>query len=97
MRTFAICSHVGLIGRGIPSEDVAIAIAVDACLYSEYGGEDEDTLVRRDVVVRRESCSSPIAPYIYVDGREEADIGIHPEERCHHCGSRPRHTAGIGW
>jgi hypothetical protein len=81
--TYSIDTSVGPLGRGIPSEGVAVTIALDALLYAN---DDDDAWRRQAVDVERYTDDSGDVVAIRRDGRELVRVNI--EHRCDHCGSR---------
>ena len=75
----------GTIARGIPSRDVAIALAVDVERYDYGVAFDDDPLVRNHVTVDMEARAYEDCPsFIHVCGSGRG-LGVHRELRCITC------------
>ena len=92
----------GTFDRGIPSEDVAISIAIDQLQYDENGWRGSREPMRRQKVrVVREPCDGDETdrPNVYFSQSYEDDpeadredfVRINPETRRDCCGCRPRY------
>jgi len=87
--TYSIDTSVGPIGRGIPSEHVAVKIAVDAMLYRDDYEESEGETWRQNLVVEAATDNYfGDAMSILRNGREIARVN--EERRCDHCGMCPQ-------
>jgi hypothetical protein len=79
--TWRVNGMGGRVYAGIPSEDVAIAMAVD---LEQYGIDEDRQLVQVAVTVDRTE-SDYGKPYVLVCGGDSRGLGVHPEERCDLC------------
>jgi len=79
----------GNLYSGVPSRDVAIALAVD---FERYGLDDDDEVERRDVTVQE--ADEGFGPYTLVAGRGSRGLGIIEVHRCPTCMRLGHHPDG---
>jgi hypothetical protein len=83
--TWSVNSTGGRLYSGIPSQDVAIAMAVDLERYGTYDDDDEP-MERYEVTVDLEAREYPDDPtFIHVYAEDSRGLGVLREERCAMC------------
>jgi hypothetical protein len=100
VKTYSINTMGGVFGRGIPSRDVAIAMAADLIRYTYF--DDSDDIrewglrrqdVRVDEVEYEDDVLAEVSSWTYTHlttQSEHRGVAVHEERRCDHCGGRPR-------
>ncbi len=97
IKTWVISTVVGVVGRGIPSKDVAISLALDDLRY-EDDDDGDPAIVRQEVEIDHEYREFPDDdPTLVLTGENDGDQrGIFSEERCSECGGRQHYSAWLG-